>query len=64
MSAGADYVLSKRTDLYAVGAWQRANVEQRTFDGGTQTAQASIGSYGYDGTCTQWIVNLALRHRF
>ena len=64
MSAGADYVLSTRATLYAVGAWQRANVKQRTFDGGTQTAQASIGSYGYDSTCTQWIVNRGLRHRF
>ena len=64
MSAGADYVLSTRATLYAVGAWQRANVEQRTFDDGTQTAQASIGSYGYDGTRTQGIVNLGLRHRF
>ncbi|WP_321939649.1 porin [Burkholderia cepacia] len=64
VSAGADYVLSKRTDLYAVGAWQRANGEQRTLDGGTQTAQASIGSYGYGGTRTQGIVNLGLRHRF
>lgn len=64
VSAGADYVLSKRTDLYAVGAWQRANGEQRTLDGGTQAAQASIGSYGYGGTRTQGIVNLGLRHRF
>ncbi|KEZ04438.1 porin [Burkholderia sp. MSh2] len=64
VSAGADYVLSKRTDLYAVGAWQRANGEQRTPDGGTQAAQASIGSYGYGGARTQGIVNLGLRHRF
>ncbi|WP_175775956.1 porin [Burkholderia anthina] len=64
VSAGADYVLSKRTDFYAVGAWQRANGQQRTLDGGTQTAQASIGSYGYGGTRTQGIVNLGLRHRF
>ncbi len=64
VSAGADYVLSKRTDLYAVGAWQRANGEQRTLDGQTQVAQASIGSYGYGGTRTQGIINLGLRHRF
>ncbi|MGS0891930.1 porin [Burkholderia stagnalis] len=64
VSIGADYVLSKRTDFYAVGAWQRANGEQRTLDGGTQTAQASIGSYGYGGTRTQAIVNLGLLHRF
>lgn len=57
-------MLSKRTDLYTVGAWQRANGERRTLDGGTQTAQASIGSCGYGGTRTQGIVNLGLRHRF
>jgi predicted porin len=64
VSAGADYTLSKRTDFYLVGAWQRANGTQRTMDGGTQPAQASIGSYGYGGTRTQSIVALGMRHRF
>ncbi|AIP61964.1 porin [Burkholderia thailandensis] len=64
VSAGADYVLSQRTDLYLVGAWQRASGTQRTLDGGTQRAQASIGSYGYGGTDTQSIVNVGMRHRF
>lgn len=64
VSAGADYVLPKRTDLYLVCAWQRATGTQRTLDGGTQRAQASIGSYGHGGTDTQSIVNLGMRHRF
>nr|WP_244136389.1 hypothetical protein [Burkholderia sp. BCC0405] len=57
-------MLSKRTDLYKVSAWQRANGEQRTLDGGTQTAQTSIGSCDYGGTRTQGIVDLGLRRRF
>jgi predicted porin len=64
-SLGADYSLSKRTDLYAVGAYQHASGTQRNADGTTSDAQASIGSYGYDsGSSHQEIVIVGIRHKF
>jgi predicted porin len=70
-SLGADYSLSKRTDLYAVAAYQHASGTQATnevVDGkavrGTQSAQASIGSYGFNGTDTQELVIIGIRHKF
>ncbi|WP_321818183.1 MULTISPECIES: porin [unclassified Paraburkholderia] len=62
-SIGADYSLSKRTDIYAVGAYQKANGTQLV-DGVRQSAQASIGSFGYNGTDTQTAVMLGIRHKF
>jgi predicted porin len=64
VSIGADYNLSKRTDLYMTAAWQHASGQ--TGDGafGSMPAQASIGSYGYAGTSSQTMVNLGLRHKF
>ncbi|CAG9210616.1 Outer membrane protein (Porin) [Paraburkholderia sabiae] len=64
VSIGADYNLSKRTDFYAVAAYQHANGTQRLSDGTTQAAQASIGSYGYNGTSTQEIAIVGIRHKF
>ncbi|MEA3117186.1 MAG: hypothetical protein QOI13_456 [Paraburkholderia sp.] len=67
ISAGADYSLSKRTDIYLVGAWQRANGQTLVQNGTTtsvESAVASVGSYGYNGTNTQAIVSLGLRHKF
>jgi len=63
-SIGADYALSKRTDLYLVGAYQHASGTQRLADGSTQAAQASIGSYGLAGTSSQEMVSLGIRHKF
>lgn len=65
VSLGGDYNLSKRTDLYLVGAYQHASGTQRTGLNSTQEAGASIGSYGYDaGSKTQEIVSLGIRHKF
>ncbi|CAB3761500.1 porin [Paraburkholderia humisilvae] len=65
VSLGADYSLSKRTDVYMTAAYQHASGETRTADGtAIEAAQASIGSYGYAGTSTQSMVNLGLRHKF
>jgi len=64
-SLGADYSLSKRTDVYVTAAYQHASGD--TIDpitGAVTAAQASIGSYGYNGTNTQEMVNLGLRHKF
>lgn len=63
-SLGADYNLSKRTDVYLVGAYQHASGNTSNGTGGTQAATASIGSYGYDGTNSQELVALGLRHKF
>jgi predicted porin len=64
VSAGADYSLSKRTDVYLVGAWQKASGSQLNADGTRSQAQASIGSYGYAGTSSQALLSLGLRHKF
>jgi predicted porin len=69
---GADYTLSKRTDFYALGAYQHASGTQATFTtnaaGQTvrvdQAAQASIGSFGFAGTSTQEMVIVGIRHKF
>jgi predicted porin len=69
---GADYTLSKRTDFYALGAYQKASGTQATFTtnaaGQTvrvnQQAQASIGSFGFAGTSTQEMVLIGIRHKF
>lgn len=65
VSVGADYSLSKRTDVYVVGAYAHASGD--TVNPATNeimAAQASIGSYGYNGTNTQELVNLGIRHKF
>ncbi|OLL32489.1 porin [Burkholderia sp. SRS-W-2-2016] len=66
VSLGADYSLSKRTDLYAVGAWQHASGEQRNpTTGGLESATASIGSYGnQSSTDNQVMVSVGIRHKF
>jgi predicted porin len=68
---GADYTLSKRTDFYALGAYQHAQGTQATYvtNGGVTTrvqqdAQASIGSFGFAGTSTQELVIVGIRHKF
>ncbi|MGF6605013.1 putative porin [Paraburkholderia sp. GAS448] len=56
VSLGGDYNLSKRTDLYLVGAYQHAS--------GTG-ATASVADYGYISNSTsQEIVSLGIRHKF
>jgi predicted porin len=64
VSLGADYNLSKRTDLYAVAAWQHANGQQAGAASGV-SAGASIGSYGYNSaSSSQELVSLGIRHKF
>lgn len=65
VSVGADYNLSKRTDVYLVGAWTHASGDTLNADGTAVVgAQASVGSYGYGGTSSQELVSLGLRHKF
>jgi predicted porin len=56
ISLGGDYNLSKRTDVYLVGAYQKAS--------GTNVT-ATVADYGYASNSTsQEIVSLGLRHKF
>jgi predicted porin len=56
ISLGGDYNLSKRTDLYLVGAYQRAS--------GTG-AVASVADYDdFSASNSQAIVSLGIRHKF
>jgi predicted porin len=64
VSIGADYAFTKRTDVYALAAYQHASGTQRNADGTTQDAQASIGSYGFAGTSTQELGIVGIRHKF
>ena len=64
VSLGSDYNLSKRTDVYLVGAWQKAN-GQTVQGGAVVSADASIGSYGINsGTSSQAIAIVGMRHKF
>ena len=57
---GADYALSKRTDMYAMGGFQRASGRN-----GLGAAQAVIGSYDIDsGKSTQALAFVGIRHKF
>jgi len=65
ISLGADYNLSKRTDLYLIGAYQHANGTQRDNTGKLIPADASVGSYGFQSaSSSQEIVSLGIRHKF
>jgi predicted porin len=56
ISLGSDYNLSKRTDVYLVGAWQKAS--------GTG-ARASVADYDYlSNSPSQEIVSVGIRHKF
>jgi predicted porin len=68
ISLGGDYSLSKRTDLYLVGAWQHANGTQRVPEGGgsvLNTAVASVADYGLNASSSSQIMfSLGIRHKF
>ena len=56
----ADYLLSKRTDVYFSGGWQRASGTSST----GQVAVADIGGLGDSSSNTQSLFRVAIRHRF
>ncbi|MPW20421.1 Porin Gram-negative type [Paraburkholderia piptadeniae] len=59
-TVGADYNLSKRTDVYAVAGYTHASGQN-----GLGEAQAVVGSYDIDsGKTSQAITVVGLRHRF
>jgi len=65
VSIGADYAISKRTDVYAQGAYQHASGQQRQTDGTSAAAQASVADFGYAaGRNHQEIAIIGVRHKF
>lgn len=62
----ADYLPSKRTDAYLLGAWQRAVGDGiGTFSGeGAPGAFAQINTLSPSGTNTQLAIRIGLRHTF
>jgi predicted porin len=60
VNAGADYLLSKRTDVYASAGFQHASGQN-----GDGPAEASIGSFGFNaGKSTQEYVLVGVRYKF
>lgn len=60
VSVGADYLLSKRTDIYTIVSYAHASGQN-----GAGDAQAVIGATDIDaGKASQTRVNVGLRHRF
>ncbi|WP_323119116.1 porin [Burkholderia alba] len=65
VNLGADYALSKRTDLYALFGYQKASGRTLGANGTVVNAAASIGSYGANsGTDTQELAIVGIRHKF
>ncbi|WP_438392073.1 porin [Caballeronia sp. DA-9] len=62
---GYAYSLSKRTDLYALAAYQRASGTTLSTAGKIIAADASIGDYGANsGSNTQGLAIVGIRHKF
>lgn len=59
-TAGVDYALSKTTDVYLVGLYQRASGKDST----GRTAVADLYSLGASNSASQTAVRLGLRHKF
>ncbi|MGE8579035.1 MAG: porin [Burkholderia contaminans] len=65
VNLGADYALSKRTDLYALFGYQKASGNTLNANGAVVKAAASVGSYGVNsGTDTQELAIVGIRHKF
>ncbi|WCM23386.1 porin [Paraburkholderia bryophila] len=65
VNLGADYALSKRTDLYALAGYQKASGNTLNASGKVVSAQASIGSFGVNsGTSSQELAVVGIRHKF
>jgi predicted porin len=62
---GADYFLSKRTDVYIVGVYQHASGEQVAANGTTITpAHAAINNLTPSSTSNQFTARIGIRHKF
>ncbi|MGF6239408.1 putative porin [Paraburkholderia sp. GAS38] len=62
---GADYAVSKRTDLYALFGYQKASGKTLNSSGATVNADASIGDFGVNsGSNSQDVAVVGIRHKF
>lgn len=62
---GITYLLSKRTTLYWVAGYQKANGSTLSSSGAVVPATASVGSYGVNsGTSSQLVTVAGIRHKF
>ena len=65
LNLGATYSISKRTDFYAMGGYQKASGTTLNSKGAMVSADASIGSFGVNsGTNSQEVVVIGMRHKF
>ncbi|VVD59578.1 porin [Pandoraea anhela] len=65
INLGADYALSKRTDVYALAGYQIASGNTLSTNGALTSAQASIGSFGVSaGAPRQLLTAVGMRHKF
>lgn len=65
VNLGADYALSKRTDLYALLGYQKASGNTLNSTGAVVGAAASIGDFGVSsGTNSQDLAVVGIRHKF
>ena len=65
VNLGADYAVSKRTDLYALFGYQKAGGNTLNSSGTVVSADASIGDFGVNsGANSQDVAVVGIRHRF
>ncbi|MBN3727520.1 porin [Burkholderia sp. Ac-20379] len=66
VSAGVDYLLSKRTDLYAIAGYTKANGRTLSADGTTVVAAtANVGDYNNaSSNAKQVLAVVGMRHKF
>jgi predicted porin len=65
VNLGADYALSKRTDLYALFGYQKASGNTLNSSGAVVSADASIGDFGVNsGANSQDVAVVGIRHKF
>ena len=63
-NVGADYLLSKATDIYAIAGYNRASGQMR-INGVLVGAQANVGDFDIASSNNkQAIASVGLRHRF
>jgi len=64
VNLGADYSLSKRTDVYVIGAYQKANGRKSSVNAEAPAATAQIAGLDQARNNRQAAVRVGLRHKF
>jgi predicted porin len=64
-SLGADYFLSKHTDIYVLAGYQKASGNTLNTDGDLVSAVASMGDFGNDASTNKQAMGMVgIRHKF